>query len=285
MPMLKVVQLYIAPQSGFGMPSVGLRGEDLVNGSLLLAEKDLRAFVHASLLYNLCGSVTPEDSHHKYKLKRVIDSLTMELDVAAAGGMQGVVVHSGSHKNRPDGALIARETLKTALVKETPFTVRLSKDTGISVSDIVRNRKILLENCAGEGTKLGRTIDEMVELLPDAPRGKIGVCWDTAHSYGCGEYDLGDAEGVVKFWEDVNSTKVPIEAIHFNDSKTPFATCRDLHAVMGEGQQFATGVPDEWWECVRTYSPASLMGETVPLISESPGPAVLDYLFLTQSSK
>jgi deoxyribonuclease IV len=97
--------------------------------------------------------------------------------------------------------------------------------------------KVLLETTAGCGTALGSTFEELAalrNLIADDVRHRIGFCADTCHLYSSG-YDLvGDYEGVWRRWDQVIGLQ-HLHCLHLNDSKTPFASCRDRHELIGEG--------------------------------------------------
>jgi deoxyribonuclease-4 len=96
---------------------------------------------------------------------------------------------------------------------------------------------VLLETTAGCGTALGSTFEELAllrNLIAEDVRHRIGFCADTCHLYSSG-YDLvGDYEGVWRRWDEVVGLN-HLHCLHLNDSKTPFASCRDRHELIGEG--------------------------------------------------
>ena len=94
---------------------------------------------------------------------------------------------------------------------------------------------VLLETMAGKGTEVGRTFEELAQIidLVEVKR-KIGVCWDTCHLYDAG-YDLvNDLDGVVDEFDRVVGLD-KLKAIHLNDSKNPFKSHKDRHEKLGEG--------------------------------------------------
>ncbi|HEX2638514.1 MAG TPA: deoxyribonuclease IV, partial [Gemmatimonadales bacterium] len=97
--------------------------------------------------------------------------------------------------------------------------------------------RVLLETTAGGGTCLGRSFEELAELraaVGGRVRRRIGICADTCHLYSAG-YDLvRDYEGVWRRLEDSLGLE-HLDCLHLNDSKTPFASHRDRHELIGEG--------------------------------------------------
>jgi deoxyribonuclease-4 len=96
---------------------------------------------------------------------------------------------------------------------------------------------VYLETTAGTGTALGSRFEELAtlrELVAADVRDRVGFCADTCHLFSAG-YDLrGDYEGVWEAWDRVIGL-THLRCLHLNDSKTPFASHRDRHELVGEG--------------------------------------------------
>jgi deoxyribonuclease-4 len=96
---------------------------------------------------------------------------------------------------------------------------------------------VLLETTAGCGTSLGSTFEELAalrSLIGEDVRHRIAFCADTCHLYSSG-YDLvGDYDGVWRRWDRILGLD-SLRCLHLNDSKTPFASCRDRHELIAEG--------------------------------------------------
>jgi deoxyribonuclease IV len=96
---------------------------------------------------------------------------------------------------------------------------------------------VLLETTAGCGTSLGSTFEELAllrSLVDSEVRHRVAFCADTCHLYSAG-YDLvRDYDAVWQRWEDLIGLDL-LRCMHLNDSKTPFASCRDRHELIGEG--------------------------------------------------
>ncbi|MBE3565145.1 MAG: deoxyribonuclease IV [Thermogemmatispora sp.] len=149
--------------------------------------------------------------------------LAWTLQRAALLGASDVVVHIGSHRGAGIELGIAR--LKEALgrvLAEAPSEVRL-----------------LLENDVGAGHTLGQRFEELATVLALLPeeQERLGICLDTAHLWGAG-YDIGSPAGVEavlqRFSELVGLSRLKV--LHFNDSRQPLGSHRDVHARVGEGQ-------------------------------------------------
>lgn len=97
------------------------------------------------------------------------------------------------------------------------------------------NTTVLLETMAGKGSEVGGTFEELAEIIARVEcREKLGVCFDTCHTWDVG-YDLvNDFDGVLKHFDDVIGLN-RLKAIHFNDSKNPCGSHKDRHEKLGQG--------------------------------------------------
>jgi deoxyribonuclease-4 len=124
--------------------------------------------------------------------------------------------------------------------------------------------RLLLENTAGAGNTLGRTFEELRELIDLAGGDKrIGVCLDSCHMYASG-FDITTAG---KLGEVVDSyAKVVgirrLKCLHVNDSQAPLGSNRDRHAIPGEGELGPRG-------CAAFLSEPRF--ENLPALFEGPG--------------
>ena len=97
------------------------------------------------------------------------------------------------------------------------------------------NTTVLLETMAGKGSEVGGTFEELAEIIARVEcREKLGVCFDTCHTWDAG-YDLvNDFDGVLKHFDDVIGLN-RLKAIHFNDSKNSCRSHKDRHEKLGQG--------------------------------------------------
>jgi deoxyribonuclease-4 len=179
-----------------------------------LGETAVRAtMAHDSYLINLA-------SPDPVLRARSLESFIAELRRCNALGIGALVSHPGNYMDdRASG--IARNA--------DAITEALERVTG----DVV----LCLETTAGSGTSLGATFEELAAIIArvgDRVRPRVNVCVDTCHIYSAG-YDLvSDYDGVWARFEDSFGFAAP-RAVHLNDSKTPFASRRDRHELIGEG--------------------------------------------------
>lgn len=94
---------------------------------------------------------------------------------------------------------------------------------------------VLLETMAGKGSEVGRSFEELQEILSRVElQDHMGVCLDTCHVYDAGYDIVQDLDGVLeKFDQCIGLDK--LKAIHMNDSKNLFSSHKDRHEKIGEG--------------------------------------------------
>lgn len=127
--------------------------------------------------------------------------------------------HSGSHvgQGAEKGIALIAEALNEALKPEQTTTV-------------------LLETMAGKGTEVGRTFEELREILDRVElNDKMGVCLDTCHVWDGGYDIVNDLDGVLNEFDRVIGLD-RLKAVHFNDSMNDCGSHKDRHAKIGEGK-------------------------------------------------
>ena len=92
----------------------------------------------------------------------------------------------------------------------------------------------------GQGTETGiaqiaEAFEELRELIDRVEcRDKLGVCFDTCHTWDAG-YDLvNDLDGVLRHFDEVIGLE-RLKAVHFNDSKNACGSHKDRHETLGRG--------------------------------------------------
>jgi deoxyribonuclease-4 len=221
-------------------PSV-YREEDIAAFREAMADSTIDAVViHAVYLLN-CASEDPDIR------AKSLTSLTHSLRVGQQIGAQGVVLHPGSAKTGDVDAAIARagETIREALAESEQCPLHL-------------------ENTAGTGGTLGRSVQELAALI-DAAGGeeRLGLCLDSCHLFASG-YDVRSRKGMSALIDEV-SQKIGLErlgSLHLNDSQTPLGANRDRHANIGQGELGETG-------CANFLSTPAFEG--LACILETPG--------------
>ena len=147
-------------------------------------------------------------------------SFRAELERCTALGIAAIVSHPGNFMDDRASGIARNADAITRCLEAVPGKVR-----------------VLLETTAGGGTCLGATFEELAQLrdaVGSRVRRRIGFCADTCHLYSAG-YDLRrDYDTVWARWGDTIGLE-HLAVLHLNDSKTPFASRRDRHELIGEG--------------------------------------------------
>jgi len=170
---------------------------------------------HALYLCNFAA--TDRDIYEKS-----VTALCATVDTAVAIEADGVVFHVGSHLG---GGLDA--ALKQVVRGLKKALKRCKGDTWL-----------LIENSAGTGGTIGRSIEELATLVDALGRHeRLGICLDSCHLYATG-YDVTDRAALDAVVEQVDATigLDRLRALHVNDSATPLGSNRDRHADVLEGQ-------------------------------------------------
>jgi deoxyribonuclease IV len=177
------------------------------------AETGLPVVCHASYLINMAG--TDEAVVEKSGI-----ALAACCEVASQLDAEGVIVHVGSHLG--DGFEAGLDRIEVAL---RPVLAGLPDDLWL-----------LLENTAGAGGTIGRTVDELAAVIERCPHPRIGVCLDSCHLFASG-IAIDDPVAMTAFLDELDA-KIGLDrlrALHLNDSQMPFDSNRDRHANIGEG--------------------------------------------------
>ena len=148
-------------------------------------------------------------------------ALLHTVGVANAIEADGVVLHVGSHLGAgfPQGVERAVPALSEALAAcEGPTW-------------------ILLENSAGAGGTMGRSVDELAVLVERLDgHERLGLCLDSCHLWVSG-VDVTDPEIFDATLAEVDR-RIGLErlrCLHVNDAAAPLGSNRDRHANVGEG--------------------------------------------------
>ncbi|MFL5980465.1 MAG: deoxyribonuclease IV, partial [Gaiellaceae bacterium] len=96
---------------------------------------------------------------------------------------------------------------------------------------------LLMENSAGAGGTIGRSVDELALLFEALDRHeRLGVCLDSCHLYVSG-IDVTDATTWDAVLREVDGRMGldRLRALHANDAKAPLGSNRDRHDNIGDG--------------------------------------------------
>ena len=101
---------------------------------------------------------------------------------------------------------------------------------------------VLLETMAGKGTEIGRSFEEIAEIINRVElKDHLGVCLDTCHVYDAGYDIVNDLDNVLEEFDKIIGLD-RLKAIHLNDSKNPFNSHKDRHEKIGEGSLGLDGI-------------------------------------------
>ncbi|HEX3693071.1 MAG TPA: deoxyribonuclease IV [Solirubrobacteraceae bacterium] len=196
--------------------------------------------IHAVYLLN-CAS---EDEDIRAK---TLTSLIQSLRVGQAIGASAVVLHPGSAK--------------------TGDPVEAVKRAGATIAEALAESEqcpLHLENTAGAGGTLGRSIDELAALLEAAGGDeRLGLCLDSCHLFASG-FDVRTPVGMDAVTEEIDAKLGlgRVGSLHLNDSQTALGSNRDRHADVGAGELGEEG-------CAAFLSAPALQG--LPCVLETPG--------------
>ncbi len=168
---------------------------------------------HAIYLVNLAS---PDDELYE----KSIATLLATMDVAAAIEAEGVVFHVGSHLGAGFEVGLARAVpaLRRALERTTDTTW------------------LLVEDSAGAGGTIGRSVDELVAFFEALDHPRLGLCLDSCHLWVSG-VDVTDPLVLDETLAEVDA-RIGLDrlrALHVNDAAKPLGSNRDNHANVGQG--------------------------------------------------
>jgi deoxyribonuclease-4 len=177
-------------------------------------EAGIPVLVHALYLVNLAA---PDDAVYS----KSVDTMRATVDTACAVEADAVVFHLGSHLGAG---------FETGLQRVVPAVEQ--------VLDRCNERTwLLIENSAGAGGTIGRSIDELAAVVDALGRHeRLGVCLDSCHLFVSG-VDVADPAVMNALLEDLDE-RIGLErlrALHANDAKAPLGSNRDRHDNIGDG--------------------------------------------------
>ncbi len=169
---------------------------------------------HALYLVNLAS---PDDDVYA----KSVATLRNTVDVGCAIDADAVVFHVGSHQGA--GLDAGLERVLRALEE--------------ALGRCGERMWLLMENSAGAGGTIGRSVEELAMLLERAGRHpRLGICLDSCHLFASG-YDVTDPEALDRLLAEVDEAIgfERLRVLHVNDSKAPLGSNRDRHDNFGDG--------------------------------------------------
>ena len=178
------------------------------------AEAGRPALVHALYLVNLAAP-------NPQVYEKSVDTMRATVDAACAIEADGVVFHVGSHLGAG---------LEAGLELVVPALAQVLERTN-------ERTWLLMENSAGAGGTIGRSLEELALLFDALDRHpRLGVCLDSCHLYVSGT-DVTDPKTMTALVSELDG-RIGLDrlrALHANDAKAPLGSNRDRHDNIGEG--------------------------------------------------
>lgn len=164
--------------------------------------------VHAPYIINLAN-----EKNYEFN----VNFLKEEIKRVEQLGVAKLVLHPGSHVG------IGVEQGIKNIIKGLNDSIDI--DTKVT---------ICLETMAGKGTELGRSFEELKQIIDGIKyKDKIGVCLDTCHINDAG-YDLNDIDSILDEFDRVIGLE-KLLVLHINDSKNIKGAKKDRHENIGYG--------------------------------------------------
>ena len=178
------------------------------------SESGLPAVVHALYLVNLAA---PDDAIYE----KSVATMRSSVDAACAIGAEAVVFHVGSHLGAG---------LDVGLARAVPALEQI-------LDRCKDHTWLLLENSAGAGGTIGRSLDELAAIFEATGRHeRLGICLDSCHLFVSG-IDVREPTAMAALLDGLDA-KIGLErlrCLHANDAKAPLGSSRDRHENIGEG--------------------------------------------------
>lgn len=168
--------------------------------------------VHAPYIINLANTI--KEGYHDF----AVEFLAEEMRRADALGAQQVTLHPGNHVGAGVQAGIHQLIQGLNAVTQTGHQAQIA-----------------LETMAGKGTELGRSFQELAQIIEGVTHNdKLSVTLDTCHVYDAGYNIVEDFDGVLNDFDKIIGLD-RLKVIHINDSKNPFYSHKDRHTNLGQG--------------------------------------------------
>ncbi|WP_027108480.1 deoxyribonuclease IV [Lacticigenium naphthae] len=183
------------------------------SGTQFMTENNLSDIVvHAPYIINLGNTIKKEN--YAFAVQFMRD----EIMRAEALRAKQMTVHPGAHVSA--GADLAIDQIAKGLNEA------ITEDQTVQIA---------LETMAGKGTEIGRTFEELAQIIEKIEfQDKISVTLDTCHIHDAG-YDVkNNFDKILEDFDRIIGLD-KLKVIHVNDSKNPIGAHKDRHANIGFG--------------------------------------------------
>lgn len=169
--------------------------------------------VHAPYIINIGNTTKPET------FELGVNFLQSEIERTAAIGAKQIVLHPGAHVGAGVEAGIKKIIEGLNEVLSTDHDVQIA-----------------LETMAGKGSEIGRTFEEIAEIISGVTNNeRLSVCFDTCHTHDAGYDIVNDFDGVLTEFDKIVGLD-RIKVVHVNDSKNVRGAAKDRHENIGFGE-------------------------------------------------
>jgi len=200
-----------APQNTRRKP---IEEQHIEEGKALMNENGIEEIVvHAPYIINL-GSY--KDDTYELAVRFLQD----EIRRTDYLGVRNIVLHPGAYTDKDPEYGINRiaEGLNEVLAG--------TKETNVNIA---------LETMAGKGSEIGRTFEEIAQIIDKVEYSeRLTVCLDTCHVHDAGYDIVNDFDGVLNEFDKIIGLN-RLAVIHLNDSKNMRGAAKDRHAPIGAG--------------------------------------------------
>jgi len=177
-----------------------LSESEVADAQKILNERNMTMYVHAPYVINLAN---PEKADvGRTSLQKLLDT-----NARISVTQTGTVLHIG-----------ANGTLEHVADQLNSMNI---------------SSPLFLENCAGEGSKLGKSMDELHRLIEATDSHRVGICIDTCHAHSAGMTDMRNSNSIVKMFDNLPEDREVM--FHLNDSKVAYMSKVDRHMPLRAG--------------------------------------------------
>ncbi len=168
--------------------------------------------VHAPYIINIGNTVKPET------FELGVNFLRSEIERTEALGAKQIVLHPGAHVGEgPD--------------KGIPKIIEGLNEVLEQKNDV----QIALETMAGKGSEMGRTFEELAEIINGVTHNEhLSICMDTCHIHDAGYDVVNDFDGILNTFDKIVGLD-RLKVVHVNDSKNDRGAHKDRHENIGFG--------------------------------------------------
>jgi len=214
------IQIFVGSPQVWQTPEVN-QAEIKKYQDALAKSKVEKVLVHSAYL--------PNPASHKETLRRMsLEKMKEEIRTAYAIKADGYNFHCGSNQNsNEEGIKLTTKTLnRLAELSNEKYPI-----------------KLIIENDAGAGHRIGDTIEELAQIWRGINnKSRFGFCLDTCHLFVSG-IDLRtkkDIDALVNKFDKLIGIK-HLEFIHTNDAIFELGSKKDRHELIGQGKIGADG--------------------------------------------